>query len=288
MPRLIKFLFCLVLITAIFSGCATIEDVNTLHNRILALENRSKHLEKQKTELSKLLKAAEKSQEKKEQKLRGQSANIRSDLNVIRQEIRELTGKIEEMEFLLKTEVDKIGNNDTSREARLNRLDEIINLNKYRLIQLEEYLGLEPVEKAVIKNELVETKKPEGEKAESELYQEARADFDSGAFDSSRQKFMALLKKFPKSKTADNAVFWIGESYYREKWFEKAILEYQKVIENYPRGNKVPAALFKQGLSFQRLGDKSNARLIYSELIKKHKKTREADLARQQLKSLNK
>ena len=40
-----------------------------------------------------------------------------------------------------------------------------------------------------------------------------------------------MLKRFPQSDQADNAQFWIGETYYRENWYEKAILEYQKVIE---------------------------------------------------------
>jgi TolA-binding protein len=58
------------------------------------------------------------------------------------------------------------------------------------------------------------------------------------------------LKRFPKSDNADNAQFWIGEIYYRQKWYETAILEYQKVIENYPKGNKVQASLLKQGFAF--------------------------------------
>ena len=43
------------------------------------------------------------------------------------------------------------------------------------------------------------------------------------------KKFKELIERFPKSERADNAQFWIGEIYYREKWYEKAILEYQKV-----------------------------------------------------------
>ncbi|MBW2198143.1 MAG: tetratricopeptide repeat protein, partial [Deltaproteobacteria bacterium] len=88
------------------------------------------------------------------------------------------------------------------------------------------------------------------------------------------------------SKNADNAQFWIGEIYYHEKWYEKAILEYQKVIEKYPKGNKVQASLLKQGFAFLNLGDKSNARLILSELIKKYPKSNEAKIAKRKLKGL--
>jgi tol-pal system protein YbgF len=93
-----------------------------------------------------------------------------------------------------------------------------------------------------------------------------------------------LLKIYPKSKHADNAQFWIGEIYYREKWYEKAILEYQKVIEKYPKGNKVESSLLKQGLAFYNIGDRANARLILNVLIKKYPKSNEAKIAKRKLK----
>jgi tol-pal system protein YbgF len=92
-----------------------------------------------------------------------------------------------------------------------------------------------------------------------------------------------MLKRYPQSNNADNAQFWIGEIYYQEKWFEKAIVEYQKVIENYPKGNKVKSALLKQGYAFLNIGDKSNARIILKELIKKYPDSSEAQIANRKL-----
>ena len=112
----------------------------------------------------------------------------------------------------------------------------------------------------------------------------AKQAFDQGDFETAREGFQELIKQHPKSKNADNAQFWIGEIYYREKWYEKAIIEYQKVIEKHPKGNKVPASLLKQGFAFYNLGDKANARLILTELIKKYPKSNESNIARQKLK----
>jgi TolA-binding protein len=50
--------------------------------------------------------------------------------------------------------------------------------------------------------------------------------------------FQSLIQKYPQSETVDNAQFWIGESYYREKWYERAILEYQTVIEKISQGQQ--------------------------------------------------
>jgi tol-pal system protein YbgF len=91
---------------------------------------------------------------------------------------------------------------------------------------------------------------------------------------------------YPSSDNADNAQFWIGETFYQEKSYEKAILEYQKVIEKYPRGNKVPAALLKQGLAFLNLKDRVNSRLIFEELVRKYPNTSEAKAASDKLKEL--
>ena len=111
----------------------------------------------------------------------------------------------------------------------------------------------------------------------------AKEAFDKGDFESAREGFQKLLKRYPDSENADNAQFWIGETYYREQWYEKAILEYQKVIEKYPEGNKVQASLLKQGFAFKNLGDKANAGLILKELVKKYPDSTEAEIARKKL-----
>jgi TolA-binding protein len=46
----------------------------------------------------------------------------------------------------------------------------------------------------------------------------------------------------------------------------------------------VPASLLKQGFAFYNLGDKANARLILTELLKKYPKSNESKIARQKLK----
>ena len=119
--------------------------------------------------------------------------------------------------------------------------------------------------------------------SDAELYAMAKKAFDNKGFETSLKGFQKLIQAYPKSEHADNAQFWIGEIYYREKWYEKAILEYQKVIENYPKGNKVRAALLKQGFAFSNLGDKANARLILKELVKKYPDANEAVIAKKKL-----
>ena len=74
--------------------------------------------------------------------------------------------------------------------------------------------------------------------------------------------FQHFLDEYPKSKLADNAAFWIGESHMALKQYEQAILAFQKVIKKYPGGNKVPNALLRQALAFYELNDKTSAKLL--------------------------
>ncbi|MFQ5849260.1 MAG: tol-pal system protein YbgF [Candidatus Binatia bacterium] len=99
-------------------------------------------------------------------------------------------------------------------------------------------------------------------------------------------RFKKFLIKHPKSAYADNAQYWIGESYYALKEFDQAILEFDAVRRKYPSGDKVPAALLKQGFAFAELGDKVDARLILQELIARYPESQEAVKAKQKVKTL--
>ncbi|MFQ5538970.1 MAG: tol-pal system protein YbgF [Candidatus Binatia bacterium] len=99
-------------------------------------------------------------------------------------------------------------------------------------------------------------------------------------------RFKRFLKKHSKSEYADNAQYWIGESYYAIRQFDQAILEFDAVRRKYPNGDKVPAALLKQGFAFAELGDKVDARLILQELIVRYPDSKEAVKAKEKVKSL--
>jgi len=99
-------------------------------------------------------------------------------------------------------------------------------------------------------------------------------------------QFRRFLRKNPDSNFADNAQYWIGESYYALKEFDQAILEFDIVRRKYPDGDKVPAALLKQGYAFAELGDRVDARLILQEVIDRYPQSQEAQKARSKVNSL--
>lgn len=62
--------------------------------------------------------------------------------------------------------------------------------------------------------------------------------------------FQGFIQHYPRSPLADNAQYWVAESYYGLGNYKKAIAEYQVLIQKYPRSSKSKNALLKQGLSF--------------------------------------
>jgi tol-pal system protein YbgF len=276
MKRQILIVVFLVSLLAVW-GCATQSDVNTIDTRLTEMEMRDiqqrQHREQLKSEF-----------ETYSQELRKQSAGLRVALEEMNEDIRMLNGRLEEMEYALKQQQQNAADLETKREEKLSRLTQSVEQNADRLNRMEQYLNLESSKKrAAVVAPAAPAKKPS---SEDEVYRSAKQAFDQGNFDDARQGFQEFIKRYPNSKNADNAQFWIGEIYYREKWYEKAILEYQNVIENYPKGNKVPAALLKQGLAFSNIGDTANAKLILQELNRKYPKSNEARVAAEKLKTL--
>ena len=272
------------------AGCVTQNEVRSLDTRLNQLEVRNAEARRS----SEALKSDLEVRQEDEQALRQLSASLRAKVGALNEEIRALNGRIEELEHRLNRQNQKAADGVKVEEGQIEKLAKSTKANDERIYQIEQYLNFEPsAQKAPPKNssektvaKIIPSDQAKKEPGEDEIYRMAKQAFDQGDSDVARKKFQELIEKFPKSERADNAQFWIGEIYYREKWYEKAILEYQKVIENYPTGNKVPASLLKQGLAFLNLGDKTNSRLILEELIKKHPKSNEAKIAKDKVKSL--
>jgi len=267
-------------------GCASQKDVFILDERLMLLERQNQELQKQNSEMQKLvqkeLAVVGETSQTTETTLRSKYAVMNAQLETVQEDVRQLSGRIEVIEHQLNQKL-SIFEKDHQKIDELNL--QSVKLEK-RLLEIEQYLNLGDIgsKSSSGTTSANASAKPSSQATtDSQLYNEAKQAYDNGQLDKARQGFQQLIKSFPKSSNADNAQFWIGESYYREKWYEKAILEYQTVIEKYPNGNKVPAAMLKQGMSFLELGDKSNARLILKELEKKYPKSNEAKVAAKKL-----
>lgn len=225
-----------------------------------------------------------------------------AEMDRLKEEMRFLNGRLDENSHLLKRSIERddtqgnaLGESITDMRRRLVRLE-------MRVDRISSYLGLEPMRSPDEKDasarpggaprtqkidKPVAKAKPEVKiPADQKLYDINMALYRKGKYEESIVGFKKFLKTYPKSKLADNAAFWIGESYMASKQYEQAILAFQKVIKQYPRGNKVPNALLRQALAFYELNDKTSAKLLLRKLIKQYPKTNEAKIAKNKLKTM--
>ncbi|WP_299983527.1 tol-pal system protein YbgF [Desulfobacula sp.] len=293
----IRNLFYIVIALLFFSGCVEPRQFVVLENRVAAIEmENNRQLSRQKEKLKASAVQNDRNQlkikeylENLEQRLnKGHSigqeeyAELKYDIQTIKEDLRRVKGSIEEINHSVEAYSQK---DKKEIEKRLERLDHAISKNYEKVIKLEKYMGFEPSTAGELDKKAVSSEEPNKD-GEQKLYDFAKKLFDDGDKGNARIQFENFINKYPGSENADNARFWIADSYYSEKWFEKAILEYQKVLEEYPDSNKLAAARLKQGYAFAELGEKANARLILKELLKKHPDSNEAEYAQKKLKTL--
>ena len=286
----IKHFFCMMAVLSVISSCVGSQNFTALENRVTAMEvENNRQLSRQKQESNEIVLRFQQDFADLEKRV-GQSRNLSQEefaelqynIQTFKENFQHLEGLIQEINF----KFEKYGREDKEGvQKQLDQLDHAISKNYEKVIRLEKYMGFEPTI-AKDSTETPETKEAPGKQTEKELYDFAKRLFDDGEKETARIQFENFINKYPESVNADNARFWIADSYFSEKWFEKAILEYQKVLEKYPESNKTAAALLKQGYAFAELGEKANARLILKELLKKHPGSNEAKYAQKKLKTL--
>ena len=119
-----------------------------------------------------------------------------------------------------------------------------------------------------------------------ELYRSAYEDYMRGNYDLAAQGFREYLRLWGQTDLADNALYWIGECYDAEEKPQDALDTFTKVLEDYPTSDKAAAAQLKKGLIYLKMGDQGQGVVNLQYVVYEHPGTREADLAREQLRSL--
>ena len=107
----------------------------------------------------------------------------------------------------------------------------------------------------------------------------------TGQHDDAVTPLRAFITRYARHDYADNAQYWLGESFYARRDYAQALVEFRAVIETYPRGNKVPDALLKVGYCYQSLGQPERARAVLEQVVHLYPKTPPAAIAARQLES---
>src|SRR5262249_27570127 len=117
----------------------------------------------------------------------------------------------------------------------------------------------------------------------ADSYQKALMLIGQGKHQEARAAFQQVFDADPTGQLADNALFWIGETYFASGDSSNAIRYYQRVISEYPSENKAPDAMFKLALAYAKTGDLGLARRTLGECIRKYPYSTAAASAKQEL-----
>lgn len=117
----------------------------------------------------------------------------------------------------------------------------------------------------------------------ADRYREAIILVGRGRHADAREIFEQVFAGDSSGDLADNALFWIGETYFSAGDFTNAVRFYQRVVNEYPEENKAPDALFKTALAQAKTGDLALARRTLEQVIERYPYSSTASSAKAEL-----
>ncbi len=221
-------------------------------------------------------------------------AQLSADLEVLRQEVRDLQGELE--------------------LARKEAADALAEVRKTRTAVAQSSLGAggaaaagygassageassagstggaatdpsAPIEAGVATGG-ASTGSPDQELA---TYQKALDTWRTDDFKACIEQFTGFLQVYPTSSYADDAAYWLADCTYSDKEYKRAVVRFNAVVNVYPDSPKAPDALYRQGESLLKLGPKFHeaARTVFKRVQKEYPDSPRAAEAKRQLETI--
>jgi tol-pal system protein YbgF len=124
---------------------------------------------------------------------------------------------------------------------------------------------------------------PEGK---DQLFDAAYKRYQQGQFEEARRLFRTFTTRFSRDERADNAQYWIGQSYYEERKYAAAITEFKKVLDNYPRSDAGDGAMYGMAFSFVELKYCTEGEAFLQDMVKRYPRSPLVDKAKKKLREL--
>ena len=114
-------------------------------------------------------------------------------------------------------------------------------------------------------------------------YRNAVALYGQGRLVEARNAFQRVFDSDPSGELADNALFWIGGTYYSAGNSNEAIRFYKRVADEYGDQNKAPDALYMLALAYEKTSDLALARTTLQQVIARYPYSAPAASAKSEL-----
>jgi len=290
----------LVALACAAPGCVSLQQFRALEARVNNQEDETIENTRELEELK-----------AQQQSMATDQADIKADMIDLRTQMQEVSGKISSSDH---EEARALKNSEALGESvllQLSQLQQEMQSSQARIARVEKFFGLKykpapapakppastsgPVPPTDPGSDVTtgtsgtqvapdpgkEPFKPE------EAYEAAYGLHKAGQYANARRAFEQFVLTYPDSPLVDNALFWIGETYYQSGDYENAILMYQKVLDKHAKGSKAPDSLLKMAYSLEKIGEPQAATAVLNRLVKEYPKASQVSLARKKIQQLN-
>ena len=117
----------------------------------------------------------------------------------------------------------------------------------------------------------------------ADAYRNAITLFGKNRYPEARAAFQQVFDADSSGELADNALFWIGETYFAAADYNNAIRYYKRVADEFGDQNKAPDALYKLAISYEKTSDLAQARTTLQEVIARYPYSAPASSAKSEL-----
>lgn len=118
-----------------------------------------------------------------------------------------------------------------------------------------------------------------------QMYEASLAQLRRGSTSTARLGLREMLRVYPNSERAGDALYFIGQSFAAENP-DSATTYYEQVVQKYPTSSRAGSALYNLGLIAERRRETRKARETYQRVVQRYPQSDEAALARDRLRAL--
>jgi tol-pal system protein YbgF len=118
-----------------------------------------------------------------------------------------------------------------------------------------------------------------------QMYEASLAQLRRGSTSTARLGLREMLRVYPNSERAGDALYFIGQSFAAENP-DSARAYYEQVVQKYPTSSRAGSALYNLGLIAERRKETRKAREAYQRVVQRYPQSDEAALARDRLRAL--
>jgi len=173
-----------------------------------------------------------------------------------------------------------VNNESLSNKKEINKLKSKLLDFENKLIDLESLIKKEQNEQIIEELDVLSSEEIRFE------YQKAFDLIKVGEYLAAEESLSIFIDLYSDTGFIDDAIYWLGESFYSQKKYNKALKEFEKIMKHHPNSEKLVEAILKTGFTQFELGDIEKSIKTLNQLIKSYPDSSSSRLAKEKLNSI--